>query len=253
MSERQHPLSRSFDRVADLYERSRPGYPDDAVGWLVDRLGIERGRTVLDLGAGTGKLTRQLVRTGARVIALEPGDEMRAQLERVVPEAEPLAAGAEDIPLEANSVDAVTAAQSFHWFRFDESIREIKRVWRPNGGLGLVWNERDPEDPLQQRVTELTDPFVPGTRPRRGVDAGWRAWIEASGLFGPLEQCEVRFAQELDADEFVDRVATISFVVSAAPRDREELARELRLLAHAGGGWVVFRYVTQAYVTFSVA
>src|SRR6478672_11776732 len=117
----------SFDSVAEIYERTRPGYSDEALAFVAQRLPLKR---VLDLGAGTGKLTRQLVALGADVVAVEPGDAMRAVLERVVPEAQVLAGSAEEIPLPDASVDTVTAAQAFHWFRTDEALAEMYRVLR---------------------------------------------------------------------------------------------------------------------------
>jgi len=251
VSELQHPEARGFERVAELYERARPGYPEEVLSWFTDQLELRPGRIVLDLGAGTGKLTRALVETGARVLALEPGDNMRAQLERSVPGAEIVAGSAEAIPLPDGSVDAATAGQSFHWFRFDEAVPEIHRVLRPGGRLALVWNERDQDNPLQREVTELISPFVPPQRPRV-LEAGWRETLERSGLFGPIELRQSRFVDELDADGLVARIATISFVASAAASARTELERKLRELAGARGGRVEFRYVTQAFVTSAV-
>ena len=250
MSELQHPKARGFELVADVYERARPSYPEEAVAWLAERLDLRPGRMVLDLGAGTGKLTRSLVETGARVLALEPGDEMRAQLTAAVPTAEPVAAAAEAIPLADASVDAATAAQSFHWFRPGEALPEIHRVLRPGGGLGLVWNERDPDDPLQCNLTELLQPFTSVGR-RRMRERGWMEAIEGSGLFGPLEEHTSGFADELDGAGLVERVRTISFVALAGEGDRARLEEELRRLADSAGGVVRFAYRTQAFVTFS--
>jgi ubiquinone/menaquinone biosynthesis C-methylase UbiE len=250
VSELQHPKARGFELVADVYERARPSYPEDTVAWLADQLDLRPGRTVIDLGAGTGKLTRSLVATGARVLALEPGDEMRAQLTEVVSEAEPVAAGAESIPLADASVDAATAAQSFHWFRLDEALPEIHRVLRPGGGLGLVWNERDLDDVLQREVTELLQSFTSVGR-RRIRDRGWMERIATSGLFGPLEEHTSGFADELAGDALVERIRSISFVAMAGEREREELEARLRDLADAAGGVVRFAYCTQAFVTFS--
>lgn len=248
MSELQHPRARSFERIAELYERKRPEYPSEVVAWLEDRLGLRAGRTVLDLGAGTGKLTRGLARTGARVVALEPGDAMRSQLELAVPDAVTIAAGAESIPLPDASVDAVTAGSAFHWFRFDEAVREVHRVLRPAGGLALVWNARDPEDALQAEISALAAPFVP-SGPRH--EAPWPESLEATGLFGATEAWTSRFADELDADGLVERMATVSFVAAAPDEARTALEHDLRRLAASRGGQVQFRYVTRAYVAFS--
>jgi len=110
VSELQHPESRGFELVADVYERARPGYPPKAVAWLAEQLDLRAGRTVLDLAAGTGKLTRALLETDAQVIAVEPGDAMRAELLRAVPGVEAVRGSAERIPLGDASVDAVTIA-----------------------------------------------------------------------------------------------------------------------------------------------
>ena len=250
MTELQHPDSRGFELVVDAYERARPGYPPEIVSWFAERLGLRPGCTVLDLGAGTGKLTRQLVATGARVLALEPGDEMRARLAAEVPEAETIAAGAESIPLPDASVDAATAGQSFHWFRLDEAVTELHRVLRPGGGLGLVWNERDRDDPLQRELAELLRPFLARKRPH--VEAPvWQEFVDR-GLFTPLEERVVVFADELDTDGLVARVASTSFVASSAPARRAELEASVRALAAERGGVVRFAYRTSAYVTFSV-
>ena len=116
----------SFESVAELYERSRPAYAEDAVAWAAGRLGLGPGRRVLDLAAGTGKLTRQLLALGVDVVAVEPGDEMRGVLERVLPEVEVLAGRAEQIPLPDASVDAVAVGQAFHWFDPEPALAEMR-------------------------------------------------------------------------------------------------------------------------------
>jgi SAM-dependent methyltransferase len=245
VSELQHPDSRTFEQVASLYERVRPSYPPEAVDWLAERLAIAPSKTVLDLGAGTGKLTRALVPRAARVIAVEPGPEMLAQLLHAVPGARALLGAAESIPLEADSVDAVVCGQSFHWFRTDESLHEIRRVLRPGGGLGLIWNTRASDDPLQREITALLDPFVPSGR---ATDAGVEAFVRRT--FGDVETQVFPFAEELDADTVVARIESISFVAAASDASRRELTQAVRALVLERGGRVPFRYRTEAYVTF---
>src|SRR5581483_4114059 len=121
-----HPAARGFGSAADAYERGRPDYPAAAIDFLVDRLELGPGRVVLDLAAGTGKLTRLLVPTGADVIAVEPIEEMRAKIEG----ARTLEGTAEAIPLPDSSFAAVTVAQAFHWCRAEEAVRDIRRVLR---------------------------------------------------------------------------------------------------------------------------
>jgi ubiquinone/menaquinone biosynthesis C-methylase UbiE len=246
VSELQHPQSRSFEDVADLYERVRPEYPEEAVVWLAAQLGVDTSSTVLDLGAGTGKLTRAFVGRVGRVIAVEPGPEMLAQLRRTVPSAEAHIGAAEAIPLEDDSVDAVVCGQSFHWFRRDEALAEITRVLRPGGGLGLIWNTRDPQDPLQAEVTNLLAPFVPPGREALPTTA--RRFV-AREFGGELVTHDFRFEQELDGDALAGRISSISFVAAASEDDRRELEKELRALVDAHGGRVRFRYRTEAYVS----
>ena len=153
----------SFAGVADVYERSRPGYPEAAVVWLA---GSTPG-DVVDLGAGTGKLTRSLVALGHRVTAVEPLEEMLAQLRASVPAARALTGGAEAIPLPDASIDVVTCAQAFHWFDHDRALAEIARVLRPGGRIALVWNMRDDERDLG-RGAERRDRRSHRSRSRSG-------------------------------------------------------------------------------------
>src|SRR5690349_6622753 len=151
-----HPAAAGgFATAADAYERGRPGYPEEAIAWMAERLDLREGRNLLDLAAGTGKLTRTLVPFGAHVVAVEPIDEMREQLFRALPDVDAFDGTAESIPLPDGSVDAVTCGQAFHWFRAEQALKEIHRVLRPAGGLALVWNVRDLSDPLQARVNEI--------------------------------------------------------------------------------------------------
>lgn len=249
MSDLQHPDSRAFELVADLYERARPDYPKEAVAWLAERLNLREGRTVLDLGAGTGKLTRQLLETGARAIAIEPGDAMRAELVRAVPGAEALRGSAEEIPLPDDSVDAVAVGQAFHWFRHEEALPEIHRVLKEGGGIALIWNARDQEASLQRYINELLESVV---RPERAVAGhSTRALVE-SDLFGPVEERRFRFSQELDADALAERIASISFVAAAPAEVRENIDSRLRAAVEELGGRVEFPYLTDVYVSRAV-
>jgi len=225
----------SFETAAERYERGRPLYAGDAVAWLAKRIGIGPGRRVLDLGAGTGKLTRQLVAVGADVVAVEPGAAMRAQLERVVPGAEALAGSAEEIPLPDASVDAVTAGQAAHWFRHDEAFREIHRVLRPCGGVGLLWNEWDEDDPLQLEIKQALAPFRP---PRPEIDRdgppAWRASVDALPLFGPVEERRFPHVIHTDADGIVEWVSSTSPFIMAAPEDQASIEALVREAARGG-------------------
>jgi SAM-dependent methyltransferase len=226
-----HPAAEAFDRASDEYERGRPSYPSDAVAQLVEALRIRPGRTVLDLAAGTGKLTRLLVDTGTRIVAVEPADGMRRRLEEELPGVEALAGTAEVIPLGDESVDAVTIAQAFHWFDGDAALAEIHRVLVPGGRLGLVWNGREEPEPWQKQLGEIMETRR-GDAPRYLAD-GWQAAFERALLFTPLEHARFGIVHELEPDGVVDRVASVSFIAALPEEERERVADEVRSLLAA--------------------
>ena len=150
-----HPTATAFGLVADEYERGRPGYPQEAVAWLVERAGLDGSSVVVDVAAGTGKLTRMLVPMVGRVVAVEPSDGMRSALAAAVPGAEAVSGTADHLPLADGAAGAVTVAQAFHWFAHDEALAEFQRVVGPGGRLAIVYNRRDLEQPLQRRLEEI--------------------------------------------------------------------------------------------------
>jgi SAM-dependent methyltransferase len=208
---------------------------------LVDGLGIGPGRDVLDLAAGTGKLTRCLLPFGARVVAVEPVPAMRALLPGGV---EVLDGTAEAIPLADASVDAVTAGQAFHWFRYEDALGEIARVLRPGGGLGLVWNERDESVPWVRELGEIVNWQV--DRPyEKGVD--WAAVIDASGRFGPVARRQVGWEQLLDEDGLVDRLLSTSYVATWSAERQADVDRRVRELVAGFPAHIRLPYVTDVY------
>ncbi len=161
----------AFAEVAGAYERGRPSYPEDAVRWLAG----DEPCDIVDLGAGTGKLTRALVALGHRVTAVEPLAEMRAQLESAVPGVAAVSGNAESMPLEDASADVVTCAQAFHWFDHAVALPEIARILRPGGRLALVWNTRDDRDTWVAELSEISRERVDRRERRRGPDPAERA------------------------------------------------------------------------------
>jgi SAM-dependent methyltransferase len=237
-----HPAAATgFARSADAYDRGRPNYSRPALDWLTERLDLHPGRTVVDLAAGTGKLTRPLAATGADLIAVEPVPEMRAA---IGPPARVLEGTAESIPLPPASADAVTVGQAFHWFDPDPALAEIHRILRLAGALALIWNTRLRDDPLHHAIDELLEPHRHGVPRHR--DGNWRTAIERSPLFGPIEERSYPNVQELDADGLADRVGSISFVASLADDLRKPLLDRIRALA--GGGVVSLPYRTEIQV-----
>jgi len=231
-----------FASAADVYERARPSYPAEAVAWLVDRTEIGPGSTVLDVGAGTGKLTRLLLASGARVVAVEPIEEMRALVE----DAEAVEGTAEELPFTDASADVVTVAQAFHWFDAERALAEIHRVLRPGGYLVLVWNSRDLDDPLQRAVEDLLGPLrasVPAQQESR-----WREAVTGSRLFEAPESREFTYAQQFTADDLCGRVASTSFVAAMPPVERDELLARVRGLVHGRPEPFRFPYKTEVHV-----
>lgn len=239
--------ARGFQQGAAAYERGRPGYPRAAVQWLCTALGLEPGRTVLDVGAGTGKLTRELVPSGATVLAVEPVAGMRSVLEQVVPEARALAGTAEALPVDDESVDAVVVAQAFHWFDGPVAVAEFHRVLRPGGRFGLIWNRRRVEEPLHVAVREIIEPYHRDSPNHYGGE--WRHPVADGGLFVAAGEIEVEFEQVLDADAFVDRFGSVSYIAALPEAEQASVFERLRTLAagvpeqpiHLG-------YTTEAYV-----
>lgn len=236
--------SRGFERQAEAYERGRPAYPPQATGWLAAELRLAPGRTVVDVGAGTGKLTRSLVPSGAVAIAVEPVAAMRGVLERELPGVEALDGTAESLPLDDAAADAIVAGQAFHWFDGQTALAEFCRVLRPGGRLGLIWNTRDRRQPLQRAIDELTEPLR-GSTPSLG-SGKWHAAFEGSALFEPVGERKVPFELALDPDTFVDRIGSVSFIAALDDERRGDVLERVRqLAAEHPEAW---SYVAEAYV-----
>jgi SAM-dependent methyltransferase len=228
----------AFAEVAGAYERGRPGYPEEAVRWLV---GPEPS-DVVDLGAGTGKLTRSLVALGHRVIAVEPLDEMRTQLQSVLPDVRALVGRAEAIPLPDSSADVVVSAQAFHWFDHDNALPDIARVLRPDGHLALVWNSRDDRDPWMARLSAII-----GNETIEESDVV--PVLDASGLFGSVETARFEFEQVLDREGLLDLVLSRSYLAKLPPPEREPVLDTVAALfdATSHGEGVRLAYVTECF------
>lgn len=214
------PAALAFGAVAADYERSRPSYPPAAIDALRRQVGIGPGRRVLDLAAGTGKLTRLLAGTGADVVAVEPVEGMRQQLAQAVPEVEALDGTAETIPLPDGSVDAVTVAQAFHWFRFDEALAEIRRVLRPGGGVAILFNERDERVPWVREWNERLEWHTRRIAFYQRTD--WAALLGGAG-FTELGHLDVEWTQPMTRDLIAARVRSVSYI--AEMDDAEQQAR----------------------------
>lgn len=238
-----------FQAGADAYERGRPSYGDDLVAWLVGHLGVGPGRKVLDLAAGTGKLTRLLAAAGGELIAVEPVEAMRRNLQATSPGIVVLDGTAESLPLPDASVDAVTVAQAFHWFEPAAALAEIARVLRPGGSLGLAFNERDVRVPWVAQLSRLIrwdereQWRVPYT-----VEVDWAAVLAEHGpQFQPAERFDTTYLQPMDADLLVDRVLSTSYIARMPGDEQAALAEKVRALAHTVGPRFDLPYVSVAY------
>ncbi|MCI0156058.1 class I SAM-dependent methyltransferase [Leifsonia shinshuensis] len=232
--------ARSFDRAARIYDASRPGYPADAVAWLTD--GTEG--PVVDLGAGTGKLTRALIDRGREVVAVDPSPQMLEVLGERVPEADVRLGSAEGLPVPDASAGLVVAAQAWHWVDPAVAVPEVARALRPGGRLGLVWNDRDEN---VEWVRELGELMGSG-------DAvfGDEEDPVVGPPFGALERFDVRWVQAMSLDGLLDLARSRSYFITKDPGAQAAVIGSLRRLhaEHpdlAGAETIELPYVTRCY------
>ncbi len=241
---RVHPVAaQGFARAAAAYDRGRPSYPREALDWLVRQAGLGAGDRVVDVGAGTGKLSAGLVQIGLEVIAVEPLAEMRAVLSERLPSVRILDATAEELPLEAGSVAAVVAAQAYHWFAADAALTEFHRVLRAGGTLALVWNARDRQEPLWRELDSIIGRYRDSIPKPESAD--WRRSLAATGLFRTAGRATFPNVQRLDVESFIDRIASMSFVSALAEAEREAVLERVRRLAERAGGPLELSHTTE--------
>lgn len=208
--------SLSFGSEAAAYERGRPSYPPEAIDWLLP----PNARDVLDLGAGTGKLTTRLVERGLDVVAVDPIAEMLELLTRSLPGTPAMLGTAEQIPLPDNSVDAVLVAQAWHWFDPQQAVAEVARVLRPGGRLGLVWNTRDERmgwvKDLGDIIGHEDDPFSES--------------VTLPAPFSDVERHHVEWTNYLTPQALIDLVASRSYCITSPADVRTRTLHQVREL-----------------------
>ncbi|QIS15300.1 class I SAM-dependent methyltransferase [Nocardia arthritidis] len=210
----------SFGEAAAAYAKARPSYPNEAVRWLIP----PKAGLVLDLGAGTGQLTRAVLAAGFDVVAVEPSAGMRAELRRAHPNVPIHAGTAERIPLPDNAVDAVVVGQAWHWVDVAVAVPEIARILRPGGQLGLVWNIRDER---HDWVAEL------GRIMHRGIEQDMGSENPRVGApFTPIERRDFEWTYHLSRADLLDLVASRSYVITMEPQQREQVLAEVTELLH---------------------
>jgi SAM-dependent methyltransferase len=242
---RRQAQAASFGAAADVYERARPAYPAAAIDWLLP----PAARRVLDLGAGTGKLTRSLAGRGLDVTAIEPSAGMREQLSRVLPGVPVLAGAAEHIPVGSDAVDAVLVAQAWHWVDPVRAVPEVARVLRPGGTLGLVWNIRDSRVDWVARLSEIIHGLnYTGDSDEASLNP------TVGPPFGPLERHQVEWVMPVSPDGVIDLVSSRSYVITMDPAERAARLDQVRelLATHpdlAGATEFPLPYVTRCFRT----
>ena len=224
-----HPLAlQGFARSPEAYESGRPGYPDEAWRMLKEALRLESARCIVELGAGTGKFTRLLAGLPGRTVAIEPVAAMRKDLQARVPDVWIVGGRAEHVPLRRRAADAVVCAQAFHWFDADGALRELRRVLRPGGRLGLIWNVRDERCDWIRGLTEIMDPY--GADAPRYRTAAWRRAFGAAGEFTSLKEMHFEHIVPSTPEAVVQRVASVSFIASLPDSEHEKVLDSTRRL-----------------------
>jgi SAM-dependent methyltransferase len=236
-----------FEAVAGEYERARPDYPPAALDEL--RLGTES--RVLDLGAGTGKLTRMLAPLVRRLVAVEPLPAMRERFAQVLPGVPILGGVAEALPFADGAFGSVVCAQAFHWFAGEAALAEIHRVLTPRGRLALLWNVKDETVPWVRALGDILRPYQ--SRVPQETTGEWRRAFEGGRLFGPLQERRIPHAQRLDAAGLVERYASASYVAVLPKEERRGVLRRIGELAEThpdlrGREAFDLPYVTELYV-----
>jgi SAM-dependent methyltransferase len=216
-----------FGQAAEVYEDARPSYPPEAVAWLVEHLGIAPGARVVDLAAGTGKLTRLLAPAGASLVAAEPVAGMRATFARICPDVAMVACTAESLSFASGSLDAITVAQGFHWFDAPVALTEFARALRHGGRVGLVWNARDRSNDLVDQLWSIMD--------RVEKRAPWRKherWSDSALVehpeFGPLHEGTFHHEQVMTREQVLDRFRSVSHISVLPPAEQDAVIGEIR-------------------------
>ena len=235
--DRKDPAS-SFGAVADAYDQGRPTYPLEAALWLTGRT----ASTVVELGAGTGKFTDRLVELGHDVLATDPSDEMLAHLRLRHPDLRVATAPAEAVPVATRSVDTVVAAQSFHWFDPERALREAARMLKPEGRIGLVWNQRDDRIPWVRKLGTIIG--------NQDQDVDPTDVLVGSRLFGYVEDATFRHWQPLRRNELRDLVLSRSNVAVLDPMAQDRVLRKVDDLYEEydrGPNGLLLPYITRCY------
>lgn len=242
MTDPRRERSLSFGSQAAAYERGRPSYPPEAVDWLLAPTDTWVARDVLDLGAGTGKLTTRLVERGLTVIAVDPIAEMLEMLRTALPDTPALLGSAEQIPLPDNAVDAVLVAQAWHWFDSEQAVAEIARVLRPGGRLGVLWNTRDERSGWVKDFGRIV-----GLEHDRD-----NATVDLPEPFTDIATHQVEWTNYITREALIDYVASRSYCITSPAEVRTRTLDEVRELLVSHPSLVNATGLAMPYITVCV-
>ena len=228
-----HPLAEGFADVADVYERGRPDYPLAVAGAIAAELRVPVGGRVLDLAAGTGKLTRVLLASGLDVVAVEPQPQLRELLAAAIGPERVRDGLAEAIPLPDASVAAVTVADAFHWFDHAPALAEIGRVLVPGGGLAVLSTTPDWSGVTwAHEVGSLLDSLRPAHPHHDGPP--WQDAVRAAGGWTAPRDVRLTATQPSDVSRLLDYVASISWIAAQPEGRRAETLAQVEAIVRAG-------------------
>lgn len=252
MTQSLHPAAqKGFSSAAELYQQVRPNYPSEIINWLIDELKLQSKAIVVDLGAGTGKFLPYLQHVTQHIIAVEPVAEMLMQLQLQYPDVKTLHNKSDQIDLAAQSVDAVLCAQSFHWFANIDTLNEIDQILKPEGHLGLVWNQRDESVPWVKALADLIAPFE-GDTPRF-YNEQWKQVFEHQFLFEFVSLQLFSQIQTGTVENVVSkRLLSTSFIAAMPPTQQQHLKQQFEQIVFEHTGKhahdvIDFPYITYAY------
>ena len=252
MTQSLHPSAqKGFSLGAELYQQVRPNYPQEIVVWLQDRLKIGESSTVIDLGSGTGKFLPYLIQTGAKVLAVEPVNEMLKQLQQSYPDIESFQSSADSLPFKNASIDRVICAKSFHWFANQLSLSDIHRVLKRSGHLGLIWNQRDINVDWVQALADEIAPFE-GDTPRYH-SGRWKEVFDDQDLFKLNSLQTFQLIHSGTVEQVVSkRLLSTSFIAAMPyPKQQQFKAKFEQIVFDFTGrspqDQIDFPYITYAY------
>ena len=247
-----HPAAQNgFSQTAELYQNSRPSYPDEIVTWLSDHLNLNATSEVVDLGAGTGKFIPYLQQVTPNIQAIEPISEMLEQLKILYPNVHCIQTQSDNLKLAAESIDSVLCAQSFHWFADHASLKEIHHVLKTHGSLGLIWNQRDRTVPWVDAIANFLIPLE-GDTPRYHHGT-WQKILAESNLFKFESESTYSFNHTGTVEQVViQRILSTSFVAASSLEKKEYIRHEILKIIHQHlnkdlHDSISFPYVTHAY------